>query len=234
MPVNHTGWRSISGFYVEMDSNFRPVENGPYNIDTSLQADQESIVVPITGIYFISASVTILDPDESKFQIAIFDGGHIEQISLTTIHQFHAGQYHTLSLSSFVKLFAGEVLMLMITSPQDANYVVTKTTSLTFHYIGSVGSVPAYLANVESIVNVPSGGVIKPWLTQGKRKLFRSLYGMIIFSTFVFDYRIRALSRCLFANSRRALFTRGICVRRYVKQCVFQAPGLHICLIGIM
>ena len=134
----------------------------------------------MTGIYFISASVPLTDSDRSKFQIAIFDSGHSDQISLTAIEQFHSGKYHTLSLSAFVRLFAGEVIKLMINSPDDNSYVVSKTTSLTFHYIGSPGSVPAYLASVASVATIPSGGVIKPWVTGGKGKLFRSLYGKII------------------------------------------------------
>ena len=181
MVVDHAGWRGIKGFYVDMGSDFRPTDNGPYNIDTSLQADQLSIVVPITGIYLISASVTIHDPKKSKFQVAIFDAGHsTKHVSPTSIHKFHAGEDHTISLSSFIKLFAGEVLVLMIYSPL-ANYTVTETTSLTFHYVGGLGSIPAYLANVETIVEVASGGIVKPWVTEGRGKLFRSLYGKIIY-----------------------------------------------------
>ena len=49
----------IKGFKVELDSTHRPTDNGPYDIDSNLQADEGTIAIPITGIYLVSVSVPI-------------------------------------------------------------------------------------------------------------------------------------------------------------------------------
>lgn len=185
IPVTQTGWVVIKGFNVAIDTTFRPSDNGPYNIDSELQGDKESIIVPMTGIYMVSASVPVTSGNGGTYQLALIDVGHADNVGLTAKEKFHNGKYHTLSLSAFVRLFAGEVVKLMIRSEDDSSYTISKTTSLTFHFVGSTGSVPAYLANVKTANDAPlavtSGEIIKPWTTLGKGKLFRSLYGKTTF-----------------------------------------------------
>ena len=57
--ITTKGWHKITGFKVDLDSTYKPTDNGPYDIDSNLQADLATIVIPITGIYLISVSVPI-------------------------------------------------------------------------------------------------------------------------------------------------------------------------------
>lgn len=165
---------------VKIGTNFRPFRNGPYKVDSQFDSDKSTISIPYTGIYYIAASVTIYSTGNQRFEVAVIDQSESGDMSLTTIEENQPGPYHTLTLTSFMKLHVGQKFNLKIRTDVNKPYTVRKTTTITFHYSGAIGSVPAYLAQVSENITLDNNGIIKPWVTDGKQKLFRSLYGKYI------------------------------------------------------
>ena len=90
------------------------------------------------------------------------------------------GQRQTLSVSAFIKLHAGELVSVHIESSSDTSWVISKKSSFTFHFVGPPSSIPAYLAQVSTDNSFGSNTVLKPWVTEGRAQLYRSLSGIYI------------------------------------------------------
>lgn len=166
-----SGWTKLTGWEVPAGTN------GPYNIDADLTTSDVSI--PITAIYFVSASVSVSNIDNGKFTFALIVNGDTEdtKIGLKSSLEQYSGGRHTLAISGFVKLYAGETVSIQLHSSTDTSYAIERASSFSFHNIGPPGSVPAYLAQVRDDTPFNSDSVIKPWITEGRAKLYRSLSG---------------------------------------------------------
>jgi hypothetical protein len=151
--------------------------SGVYNYDSQLE-NNEYVVVPITGIYYASGVVPIdASSTSAEYSLALVNNDVTveDQIGLKSTVSKTAGRKATLAISGFVKLFAGEKITLEVKG--SAGFEVDKAATFSFHFIGPPGAVPAYLGQVNEELTVPSGQIIKPFITEGRAKLYRSLSG---------------------------------------------------------
>ena len=172
--INTNDWAKLDGWAVT------DVYNGPYNFDSQLE-NQEYVQVPITGIYYVTASVPLeVTSLTDEFSLALVnnDDKDENQLGLKSSFKGLEGSKHTLTLAGFVKVFAGERLTLQLKSV--IGTTVYKSATFTVHFIGPPGAVPAYLGQVDSEISVTSTDIIKPFIVEGRAKLYRSLSGIMI------------------------------------------------------
>ena len=175
IPVTNTGWTELFGWTVG-----GPAVNGPYNFDAELLNERE-FNIPITGIYYITATIPLSSASEGKFQAAIIadDITIDDRIGLRSAYEKMAfeGGRAALSVGGFMKLIADEHISVQIHSSADATYTVDRSASVVFHFVGDPGSVPAYLAQLSSDQVFSNQSIIKPWITEGGSRLYQSLSG---------------------------------------------------------
>ena len=173
--VTNTGWTELSGWTVG-----GPSTNGPYDFDAEL-LNKRDLDIPITGIYYVTATIPLSSASEGKFQAAIIadDVTTDDRIGLRSAYEKMAfeGGRAALSVGGFMKLIADEHISVQIHSSADATYTVDRSASVVFHFIGVPGSVPAYLAQLSSDQVFSNQSIIKPWITEGESRLYQSLSG---------------------------------------------------------
>ena len=173
--VTNTGWTELYGWTVE-----GPAANGPYDFDAELLNERE-FDIPITGIYYVTATIPLISASQGKFQAAIITDDQIadDRIGLRSAYEktaFVSGRA-ALSVGGFLKLIADEHISVQVHSSTDSTYMVDGSASVVFHFIGVPGSVPAYLAQISSDQAFSNQSIIKPWMTEGESRLYQSLSG---------------------------------------------------------
>ena len=173
--VNNTGWTELYGWTAE-----GPTANDPYNFDAEL-LNERDFAIPITGIYYVTATIPLISASEGKFQAAIITDNITadDGIGLRSAYEKMAfeGGRAALSVGGFMKLISDEHISVQIHSSTDATYVVDGSASVVFHFIGVPGSVPAHLAQLRSDQMFSNQSIIKPWITEGESRLYQSLSG---------------------------------------------------------
>ena len=173
--VTNTGWTELYGWTVK-----GPAANGPYDFDAELLNERE-FDIPITGIYYVTATIPLISASQGKFQAAIITDDQIadDRIGLRSAYEktaFVSGRA-ALSVGGFMKLIADEHISVQVHSSTDSTYMVDGSASVVFHFIGVPGSVPAYLAQISSDQAFSNQSIIKPWMTEGESRLYQSLSG---------------------------------------------------------
>ena len=176
--VSSTGWTELYGWTAEAANG--QTANGPYDFDAEL-LNERDFDIPITGIYYVTATIPLSSASDGKFQAAIItdDITTDDRIGLRSVYENMAfvGGRAALSVGGFMKLIADEHISVQIHSSADATYVIDQSASVVFHFIGVPGSVPAYLAQISSDQVFSNKSIIKPWITEGESRLYQSLSG---------------------------------------------------------
>lgn len=163
--------------------------NAFYNFDTNLDETGETtnVKIPLTGIYYISSTVTIEMPN-GRFRLALIvnDDRREENLGLVSeMNGLPTNNAASMGIAGFVKLFAGESISIEVEAESDTDgWIIQTFSSFTFHYIGRPGSAPAYLAQPAQDVPAATTGVIRDWKTTQSTQVFKSLSGMSIFRIF--------------------------------------------------
>lgn len=149
---------------------------GSYNYDSQL-INSEHVVVPNTGIYYATAVVPFREISTvSEVSLALVNGDDNDENRFGLISkQNGVGARATLAIAGFVKIYAGQRITVQVKGT--TSYVVTGSATFSLHYIGPTGAVPAYLGQLDNTLSFNSGDIIKPFITEGRAKLYRSLSG---------------------------------------------------------
>ena len=149
---------------------------GAYNYDSQL-INSEYVVAPNTGIYYATAIAPVNNINTvTEVSLALVNGDDSNEDSFGLLSKQHgAGNVATLSIAGFVKIYAGQKITVQVKGT--ANFEVSSSASFSLHYIGPTGAVPAYLAQVDSNIALDNDAFIKPFITEGRAKLYRSLSG---------------------------------------------------------
>ena len=156
---------------------------GAYNYDSQL-INSEHVVAPNTGIYYATAITPITSVDTAtELSLALVNGDDSNEDSFGLLSkQQSVATETTLSIAGFVKIYAGQIITVQVKG--SATFKVLSSASFSLHYIGPTGAVPAYLAQLDATQQMTNDNtgttgsdLIKPFITEGRAKLYTSLSG---------------------------------------------------------
>ena len=174
--VRAPGWREVTSWKTNYTTN-----TGFYSTDASWDGSRYTVATP--GIYYVSANIRMDSTNLSSILRVIIAINQNYDIN-NGLHaiETHKAAYTTLTVAGFVRVNTGDVISVFVYS-EDTSYVTQAQSGFSVNRMGSAFSRSAFLADLESEIQIPASvrgnwydltGTRANWTVEGNYGLFQT------------------------------------------------------------